>query len=438
MPTRSVTARFGRFRAMCTVRSWRLWRVAPKALALILVIDSLTVLLAVNALARTHLVPFYAVCWLLMAALSVIYSEVAARIERLRAYLATAALVNMTSVWSITAALILPAGYAAALIGFLYLMSGFQGGPRKGVRPHRLFFTACASISSALVAQAIARIVQPQLAALPPTQLTALAVIAGLVTFFLINTVLIVTAIYFAVGPVPLAELMPARDELGLELATLVLGVLTAETVLRLPLLTPGVLVLMLLLQRSSLVSQLEVAATTDSKTGLLNATAWQELAQRELLRAHRDQAPCAVLLLDLDHFKRVNDTLGHLAGDTALKAVADTLKRELRGYDAIARFGGEEFVVFLNDLAIDDAVQVAERSLARIRSLVISGQNREGLSCTLTASIGLSGYPQHGQDLTDLMEAADSALYAAKNSGRDRLCVTRYPESMYEDPNRV
>jgi diguanylate cyclase (GGDEF)-like protein len=418
-------------RAVFGVRSWRLWRVPGRALAVILLVDFLTVITVVAALATARVDGAAMGRWVLMAALSVVYAEAAARLERLRAYMASAALVNMTSVWSISAVLLLPPGYAATLIAFLFIMSALRGGAQKGLRPHRLFFTTCASILAALAAQGTADSVQPHLSQLPPNQVTALAILAALATFFLINTVLILVTIFLVVGPVPIAELLPERDELGLEFATLVLGVLTAETVLWLPWLSPGALVLMLVMQRSSLVSQLEVAATTDSKTGLLNATAWQELAQRELLRAQRDESPCAVLLLDLDYFKRVNDTLGHLAGDTALKAVGDALKKELRGYDAVARFGGEEFVVFLNDLGVEDALMVADRTLARIRSLVITSKREDGITCSLTASIGLAAYPQHGAELTDLIEAADGALYTAKNSGRDRVCVTSYPEAV-------
>jgi diguanylate cyclase (GGDEF)-like protein len=124
---------------------------------------------------------------------------------------------------------------------------------------------------------------------------------------------------------------------------------------------------------------------------------------------------------MDLDHFKRVNDTVGHLAGDAVLRAIADALKRELRGYDAVARFGGEEFVVFLDDVGIQEAYQVAERTLSRIRGLTVNGPGA-GEKISLTASIGMAAYPQHGQTLTELMEQADSALYVAKRAGRDRV----------------
>ena len=204
----------------------------------------------------------------------------------------------------------------------------------------------------------------------------------ALLVYLGLSVFLVLTTVYFAVGPVPLAELLPEREEISLELGTLVLGLLTAETIVVQPWLTPLVLLVMVLLQRSSLVSQLELAAATDAKTGLLNAAAWQELAQRELVRSQHARSPCAVLLLDLDHFKAVNDTLGHLAGDSALRAIGEALQRELRGYDAVARFGGEEFVVFLHDVTLEDALEVAERTLSRIRNLVITNPDGTGRGC--------------------------------------------------------
>jgi diguanylate cyclase (GGDEF)-like protein len=324
------------------------------------------------------------------------------------------------------AVVILPLAYTVALVVSLYVFAGLRR-KRQRTTPYRLLYSGAVLVLAAMFAEIVATQVQPGLAQLPAGPMTAAAISAGLVTFLLTNIVLVAAAIYFSAGPLPIRQLIPARDELALEVSTLVLGVLTAEMVRDLAWLTPAVLILMLLLQRSSLVSQLQVAATTDTKTGLLNATAWQELAQRQLLRARRDESPCAVMLLDLDHFKRVNDTLGHLSGDRALKAVAEALKRELRGYDAVARFGGEEFVVFLNDVSLADARQVAQRTIERVRGVVITGQDPNGPECRLTASIGLSAYPLHGTDLTELLEAADVALYGAKRDGRDRVGEPRW-----------
>ncbi|MDQ2836493.1 MAG: GGDEF domain-containing protein [Actinomycetota bacterium] len=374
----------------------------------------------------------------LLAGLSVLYAEMAARIERMRQYLASSAHVTMTSVWAFTAVLVLPAAYAAILVAFLFAFRTWQRRRQRSLVPHRVFYSTATGILAALAASAAAAALKDHLPHFSSGGAEAIAVVAALIVYFGINVTLVLTTIYLAFGPVPLHELLPDREELGLEIGTLVLGILTAETIQHEPWLTPLVLVLMVLLQRSSLVAQLELAAATDAKTGLLNAAAWQELAQRELIRSQHDNSPCAVLLLDLDHFKNVNDTLGHLAGDSALRAIGDALKRELRGYDAVARFGGEEFVVFLNDLNLDEAMVVAERTLTRVRGLVISNHETKGTKLSLTASIGLATYPQHGEDLTDLLEAADVALYGAKRAGRDQVGLPPEPAPVVQPASKL
>ncbi|HEX8305697.1 MAG TPA: GGDEF domain-containing protein [Jatrophihabitans sp.] len=421
MAASSLTPADGRARRLRTVRSWRLWSVPPKALALIIGVEVLTVLAT-----AVSLVTSYSQCLTVSATtrlaalllLSIAYSEITHRMQRMRRYLGGAVLVGLHSVWAFAGVLILPIGYSAVLVCGVFAVAAMRRRQQKAVA-YRVTYTGATVVLATLAAKVVATAIQPRIVTLPAGALTALAITVSAAAFFLINTVLVIGVIYLASGVHSLTALLPAREELGLEMATLVLGVMTADLYLRLAWLIPAVLVLMLLLQRSSLVSQLEIAATTDSKTGLLNAAAWQELSQRELLRAQREEAPCAVLLMDLDHFKRVNDTAGHLAGDAVLKAIGEALKRELRGYDAVARFGGEEFVVFLDDIGLEEACQVAERILSRIRGLVIPGP-RERIS--LTASIGLAAYPQHGEVITQLIEQADNALYRAKRTGRDRV----------------
>lgn len=406
------------------LRGWGLWTVPPKALALIIGVEVVTVVAIVVSLAVSYRECLSATATARLAVLlllSIAYAEITYRMQRIRRDLVgAAALVGLQSVWAFAGVLILPIGYSAALACGLFLVAAMRRRQQKAL-VYRLIYTGATVVVATLAAKVVATSIQPRIVELPPGALTAVAITTAAVAFFVINTALVVSVIYLASGAQSLTALLPAREELGLEAATLVLGVMTSEVILRLAWLTPTVLILMLLLQRSSLVAQLEVAATTDSKTGLLNAAAWQELSQRELLRAQREGAPCAVLLMDLDHFKRVNDTAGHLAGDAALKAIGDALKRELRGYDAVARFGGEEFVIFLDDLGMEEARQVSERILSRIRALVISGSTA-GQRIWLTASIGIAAYPQHGQVLTELLEQADNALYLAKQSGRDRV----------------
>lgn len=406
-----------------TVRDWRLWTVPPRALALIIGVELAAVLATALSVAVSYQECLSATAagrLALLLLLSIAHSEITYRTQRMRRYLGGAVLIDLDSVWAFAGALILPIGYSAALASGLFLVAAVRRRQQKTLA-YRLAYSGATVVIATLAAKLVATSIQPRVHELPPGALTAVAITAAAVTFFVVNTALVIMAIYLASGAPSLTGLVPAKQELGLEAANLVLGVMAAELILRLAWLTPTVLILMLLLQRSSLVAQLEVAATTDFKTGLLNAAAWQELSQRELLRAQREGTPCAVLLMDMDHFKRVNDTAGHLAGDAALKAIGDALKRELRGYDAVARFGGEEFVIFLDDLGMDEARHVADRILSRVRGLVVTGAAADQ-RLRLTASIGLAAYPQHGQILTELLEQADTALYLAKQSGRDRV----------------
>ena len=129
--------------------------------------------------------------------------------------------------------------------------------------------------------------------------------------------------------------------------------------------------------------------------------------------------APAAILLIDLDHFKIVNDTHGHLAGDEVLKEVAEILVRELRGYDAVGRYGGEEFIALLPGVSGLAAAGIGERLRERISS------NNSNAGITVTASIGVAASVSGaGPSLEDVIGAADTALYEAKATGRDRVCL--------------
>jgi diguanylate cyclase (GGDEF)-like protein len=178
------------------------------------------------------------------------------------------------------------------------------------------------------------------------------------------------------------------------------------------------------LLQYHALLRDLVQAATVDAKTELLNAAAWRQLAQRELTRAGRQHTSTAVLVIDMDRFKQINDTYGHLAGDVALKTVAEVLADELREYDAVGRFGGEEFVALLPAADAAPAGQVAERLRRRIASTEIAVEGRDGpRRLHVTASVGVAS-GLGAAELDDLLHAADKALYVAKREGRNAVRV--------------
>jgi diguanylate cyclase (GGDEF)-like protein len=175
------------------------------------------------------------------------------------------------------------------------------------------------------------------------------------------------------------------------------------------------------LLQRSFRHTRLLSEAREDSKTGLLNSATWEREASAEVARAVRTSSPLAVALLDLDRFKQINDTYGHLIGDEVLRHVADTMTGLLREYDLAGRFGGEEFVMLLPQTRAPDAFKIADRVRAHIARLPISTTGGERVP--VTVSIGVAALDAgSSRELTELLAAADAALYRAKASGRNQV----------------
>jgi diguanylate cyclase (GGDEF)-like protein len=166
----------------------------------------------------------------------------------------------------------------------------------------------------------------------------------------------------------------------------------------------------------------LRFQATHDALTDIWNRGTILELLQRELERAARTQSSTGVLMLDLDHFKQVNDTYGHLSGDVVLREVAQRISQAVRSYDLVARYGGEEFLIVLPGCDKDQTQGCAERVRAAIASAPIVAHNSE---IPVTVSIGAMIATGGETAEIEILAAADAALYQAKNSGRDRVILS-------------
>jgi diguanylate cyclase (GGDEF)-like protein len=217
------------------------------------------------------------------------------------------------------------------------------------------------------------------------------------------------------------------REALQGQFVALDLGVFIALAVA----LSPGLVLIALptvfLVRRFTVHPWLLAQSRIDAKTGLLNVSTWEREAEIELSRSVRTRQPVALAILDIDHFKRVNDTHGHLVGDRVLKAVADTIKGQSRDYDRAGRFGGEEFVLLFAQADEGDACRIAERLRASIGDLAVPIDDRpEAAIVQVTISIGVAAVARGAnRELSDLLTAADSALYRAKEAGRNRVCVS-------------
>ncbi len=340
---------------------------------------------------------------------------------------------DLLSAWWLPIALLLPPLYALlapfAIGTVLYLRA-------RPIPMYRRVFSSAALGLAGAAASATFHLAVPQAfrVSLDGSQdwLTRPAVIstavACAVLFAVLNAAIVAVAAHLADPGAPLAKVLWDRESLLLDLTETCVGILVAVTCTLSLLLLLVALPPVILLQRSLMHQQLAAAARTDPKTGLLNATAWQREADAEVTRALRSGAPLSLLFVDVDHFKQVNDSHGHLVGDDVLRALATELRQQVRELDVVGRFGGEEFTVLLPRTDGDGACRIAERLRSSAGLLSVAADPKTDASITVTVSIGVAVLGQHGSDLFELLAAADLALYRAKDAGRNqvRLCAPR------------
>jgi len=330
----------------------------------------------------------------------------------------------MTSAWSLAAAIAVHLTLAIALTLVLYTYFGLRGKhDRSGGGD--LFATNAGIIACAVVAAHFAASFGAWTTWSPRADTVGvLAIAAAGAAYLVVSHAPAAVADFVRHRRVQLGSAM----DLGLDAALLTTGAIVGA-------LAPGGLLVVLaaipvvvMLHNAALTEQLEDEASVDQKTGLATAASWQAGADRAFADAAPDRRPIGVLMVDLDHFKRLNDTYGHRAGDDFLAAVGACLRSQLRAADLAGRFGGEEFTVLLPDTDVIETMTAAERirtAISTLRVTTVDTHGRQAVITGVTASIGAATHPHHGASARDCLRIADSHVYLAKQQGRNTVVGT-------------
>ncbi|ATY16715.1 GGDEF domain-containing protein [Amycolatopsis sp. AA4] len=361
----------------------------------------------------------------ILAGCATVHIQLTRRQEERRRNRVTAVHIDLTGIWVFPAALLLPIPLTLLLIALLRVQRWFNS--RRP--PHKFVFTSFTHAVSALLAHHLYQtFASAELARLSPANSLQVFGILMLVGFSYAALQAIVIGGLLALGGTSaptLRNVLGTKDDNLLELSTISLGTIATILLVNIP---PAIVILVLITvlgNRLAEINQLQSEARTDPKTGIFNVRGWSESAERALARAARGGETLALLMIDLDHFKWINDTYGHPAGDDVLRTVAQTLDEITRPKDIIGRFGGEEFLILLPDVDTTAAKVTAERIRTAIADQRIVTTDKRGGSALITgrtASIGVALLGVNGTALEQLLQAADAAVYTAKEGGRNQV----------------
>src|SRR5712692_838848 len=406
------------------VRAWPVWGIGRWLVILVVSVTALDAI-AIGAAARTaaSVHPEQLAVFVALLACSALTVEMTRRAGE------NAGLTkDVFAAWELPIAILLPPFYAMVAPILRIILTQLRV---VRIPVHRRVFTAAAlglSYGSAsLVFRSVSRIaLMHQPGDGIHTLVWILTVAACGLVQWAVNHGLVLLAIKGSDLTASVRTMLLAREQVHNDVTELCVAVLVTLGIATNPFSIAFAAPFVTVLQRSSRHAQLVNDTRLDSKTRLLNAATWEREAGAEVTRATRTSTPLAVALIDIDNFKSVNDTYGHLAGDRALRAISSTIKIFLREYDLVGRFGGEEFSILLPQTGVQDARRVAERIRAHIAETPIEVADKAGSeTISLTVSIGVAALSTTGSQLTELLATADAALYRAKHSGRNQVWVT-------------
>jgi diguanylate cyclase (GGDEF)-like protein len=418
MEASSVTRRL---LAGAMVRDWAWWRLPWLLRCYVGAVPLATLALTGYAASQTSWQAGDLVKFLVLLGCGVISVVATPRI----AYLQSGLVRDFLTVWVLPVAILLPPVYA--MVTPVPLLVVTQWRVHRGVVYRRVFTGAAIGLAYGTASFAFHAIPASFAGGTIGTGVHALtwtaSVAACEVIGWLGHHFLLVSAVKLSDPAARVALLELNREALQADFAQIDLGIVITIVVAVNTVLAVFAVPTVLLARRFMMHARLLAESRIDTKTGLLNVATWESEAEAEIARAVRTRSPLAVALIDIDHFKVVNDTYGHLAGDKALRAVTDALHEQLRSYDLAGRFGGEEFAILLPQTREDHAVSIADRLRMHIAgmSVPVSDDGKPENCIRLTVSVGVAPLDDTNRELTDLLAAADSALYLAKQAGRNR-----------------
>jgi diguanylate cyclase (GGDEF)-like protein len=408
-------------RQSVAVRSWPLWSLQPRWLVAFVLAVVAADLAAIGVAASVTTVTESN-----LALFGLLVGCTAASVELTRKAGEQGGMIkDVAGVWELPAAILLPALYA--LIVPIIRIALLQLRTRRAPVYRRVFSGAMLSLSygaASLTFHGLSGLIPQDAGTLGRGTAWTLIVVLSVLAKEIVNKTMLMTVIKATDPGATYRTEVFSREPLYNDGAEICTGVLVTYGVAGNPWLALAALPVVTLLQRSLRHVQLLNDSRADSKTGLLNAATWEREATVEVTRAVRTRTPLAVALLDIDRFKVINDTYGHLAGDQVLKELARSLENALRDYDRAGRFGGEEFSLLLPQTRAVDAFRIAERVRANIASLsIIVPGATGGERVHVTVSIGVAALDSGCErEYAELMAAADAALYRAKSGGRDQV----------------
>jgi diguanylate cyclase (GGDEF)-like protein len=418
----AVTA--GARRGVASIRNWQVWGLRNPLRTYVLAITALGVITACTAAAFTtwHLSQLARFAALL--ACGIVAVEATRTVKEVHGALSR----DLQTVWYLAIATGLPPAYAfLAPVGLtaykLWRMPNM-------IVYRRVFSNATLSLAYGCASVAFHAFPSTTVGTHPGTESHALtwtgaAALCGILGW-LVNHALLLIAIKLSDPTARFRELLGTRESITADLVELSLAVTVSLIVAIDPVLMVLALPSIVLYRRYLMHAQLIAHARMDAKTGLLNAVTWQREATAEFSRAQRTHAPLALAIVDIDHFKDINETAGQIVHDQLLRDIAGMLKEQLPEHDLIGRFGGEEFAILFPQTDRDEARRISERLRDHIAGepIAIESGSQAGYVFRLTVSIGVAIQNESRRALAELIGAADSALDKARSTGWNKVVV--------------